>query len=147
MPDEEQRAELSAIAQQAGEIEAGNLPGQPEAPGIQTSQQAEQDSAAELAPAIAAALNVGFAVLAPAWAVTPEECQALGDGYAAVIEKYWPGAGCQMGPEITAVLLTAMVVGPRLGKPRKPEPAKPEENPEGGILEAKPVQGGDSATS
>jgi len=60
------------------------------------------------------------ASIAPAWGVSPEEQETLCDAYAGVIDKYFPD-GVPMGPEVAALLVTASVVMPRLGKPLKIE--------------------------
>ena len=76
-----------------------------------------------------------FALLAPAWEVTAGEVDALADAYAPVVDKYWPGG---VGVEGGALLVTAAVLAPRLGRPRRrpdpdpaPGPAPPAPAPAG----------------
>lgn len=68
------------------------------------------------------ALDLVCASIAPAWEITKEEKAALSDAYAAVLDKYFPD-GIAAGPEVAAIIITAGVIGPRLGKPRKAEAA------------------------
>lgn len=65
-------------------------------------------------------LAMACAAFVPAWEITGPEQEQLAEVYSAVLDKYFPG-GMAMGPELTAVLVTAAVVMPRLGKPRKLE--------------------------
>lgn len=58
------------------------------------------------------------AVVVPAWEITQAEQEQLSGAYAAVVDKYFP-EGLPMGPELGALLVTAAVVMPRLGKPTK----------------------------
>lgn len=60
-----------------------------------------------------------FDIVAPDWKVTDDECAMLGEAYGAVIDKYWPDF--QLGVELSAVIATAVVFGPRLKRSRKPE--------------------------
>lgn len=67
--------------------------------------------------AIAMILGAGFDILAPNWKVTPQEVKLLADAYAPLAEKYLPDSS-NFGVEVSAVLVTAMVLGPRLRTPR-----------------------------
>lgn len=58
-------------------------------------------------------------VLAPAWGVTEAECKTLGDAWGCVVDKYFPSGLGAYGVEISAVLVTVAVFGPRWGRPRK----------------------------
>lgn len=69
--------------------------------------------------------------LAPAWEITEGEQGQLAEAYAAVVDKYFPD-GLHMGPEIGALMITAAIVLPRLGKPMQVEPG-----PEGKAVENK----------
>lgn len=60
-----------------------------------------------------------FGILTPAWNVTPGECNELAGAYALVIDKYFPDT--VLGCEITAIICTVAVIGPRIGTPRKIE--------------------------
>lgn len=63
-------------------------------------------------------------ILAPNWNIQPEESQALGEAYGALVDKYFPDTGMEnWGAEITALTVTAMVFQSRAGVPmKKPEP-------------------------
>ena len=113
----EQAAELAAMDAAAAELV-------PELPGQGPDQEPEQEAqkkipTAELVQPLVGLLCVS---LAPAWAITNEEQAELSGAYALVIDKYFPD-GVPMGPELGAVMITAAIVMPRLGKPLKePEP-------------------------
>lgn len=70
---------------------------------------------------ISPALMASFSILAPAWEVTESECTALGEAWGSCFELWFPDS--QLSPKYaalgTAVLTTAMVVAPRMGKPKK----------------------------
>ena len=70
--------------------------------------------------------------VAPAWKISKGEQDTLTDAYAAVIDKYFPG-GLSMGPEVGALLVTAAIIGPRLGQPMREE--EPKTMPERGADE------------
>lgn len=59
-----------------------------------------------------------FNALRPTWGVTDKEVELLADGWAPVIDKYFPEFN--LGVELNAALITVMVLGPRLGS-RKAE--------------------------
>lgn len=69
-----------------------------------------------------------FATLAPNWNIEKSEIEQLAKVYGAVVDKYFPG-GIILGPEISAVMLTLAIFGPRIGKPRKIEAPKAEPAP------------------
>ncbi len=89
-------------------------------------------------------LTPGFDVLAPAWEVSAKEITALSEAYAAVAAKYYPDPDA-LGPEVGAVLLTAMVILPRAKLPRKrpqrapatPPPSEPDPQPEPGVQQGR----------
>lgn len=92
--------------------------------GEQAAPPAEQQpripTAALIAPLVALFCNV----VAPAWAINDAEQKTLADAYAAVVDKYFPD-GVPMGPEVGALMVTAAVIMPRIGRPMKePEPEK-----------------------
>ena len=66
-------------------------------------------------------LDPAFQILAPNWKVTQTEVKQLAEAYGAVIDKYWPDGLTQYGPEVSAILITAMIVAPRAGTPPKLE--------------------------
>lgn len=65
------------------------------------------------------AISPVFDIFAPAWEVTKDEKQALAAAYGALLDKYFPDL--DLGPEIGAIVITAMIIVPRIGKPRKIE--------------------------
>lgn len=69
-------------------------------------------------------LGPAFALLAPNWKVKEAEIEQLSMAYGALLDKYFPDMQTAFGVEITAVLLTATVVAPRMaaGVPRVLEP-------------------------
>lgn len=78
---------------------------------------------------LAALLKPTFAVMAPAWGVTDDECVLLGNAYGAVIDKYFPNF--DFGVEFSAVVVTLAVFGPRYNRPmRNPPPAPDAATPE-----------------
>lgn len=121
----------------------------PPPPGEQEQAKA---SAAEWKEIIHPVIHMGFTVLAPNWGVNVDESEALADAYVPVLEKYFPDAGTQFGPEISAALVTMAIIAPRLNKPRKleektpdPKPVKTEEPP--AETESEPKAGGDPQVS
>lgn len=90
---------------------------------LRAESRAEGDQDAPAGPStgelLAALLRPTFDIVAPDWRVTDSECEMLGQAYGAVIDKYFPDL--EMGVELTAVLVTAAVLGPRLRKPRRQE--------------------------
>jgi hypothetical protein len=103
----EQAAELSAL-------EAGAGVGSPAAGVLDVP---ESIPTIELVRPV---LAMACAAFVPAWEITGPEQEQLSGVYSAVLDKYFPG-GMAMGPEVVALLVTASVVMPRLGKPRKTE--------------------------
>jgi len=81
---------------------------------------------------LAALLKPTFAVMAPAWGVTDDECALLGNAYGAVIDKYFPNF--DFGVEFSALLVTLAVFGPRFKKPMRntQQPAADAAAPEAG---------------
>lgn len=93
-----------------------------ETPGAGEEEAAPGPSTGQV---IAMILRPMFDILAPAWNVTDMECGMLGETYGAVIDKYFPDL--DLGPELAAVVTTAIVFGPRMKKPRhNPPPPAPD---------------------
>lgn len=70
-----------------------------------------------LSDCIAAMLSISFNhLIAPRagdhWALNDGESKALGEAYGAVLDKYFPDL--TLGVEVTAILVTATVFGPRI---------------------------------
>jgi len=64
------------------------------------------------------------------WKLAPGEAETLGQAYGVVIDKYFPDLGT--GPELTAVLVSFAILGPRVAQDvaiaNEPEP-EPEPEP------------------
>ena len=65
------------------------------------------------------------------WALSPDEAEIAGEAYGAVIDKYYPDAGSRMGVEVTALLVTAGLIMPRM-MVKKSKPAAKVESKEVG---------------
>ncbi len=68
-------------------------------------------------------LGPAFAVMAPGWGVLNQEIEALAAAYSPLLVKYFPEGPERFGPEISALLVTSMIIIPRLKMPRQLEPA------------------------
>lgn len=66
-----------------------------------------------------------FTVMLPGWRVTEEEIEALSIAYGAVLDKYFPD-GIPFGIELSAVMITIVVFGPRIRAMRAQEKARKE---------------------
>ncbi|MBL1277456.1 MAG: hypothetical protein COB30_015350 [Ectothiorhodospiraceae bacterium] len=122
----EQAADLAGLELLADDMGEPGIPGSepepvPEPPAIPTKDL------------INPLVSLVCGSLAPAWEITEGEQSQLAEAYAAVVDKYFPD-GLPMGPEIGALMITAAIVLPRLGKPMQVEP---EPEPEGKPVENK----------
>jgi len=70
---------------------------------------------------LAAMYKLAADLLAPAWEIQQSECLVLAGAHVPLFDKYF--GSFDLGVELTAVMATAMVFGPRIGKPHKPDPA------------------------
>tara|TARA_Y100000994_G_C15703663_1_gene446400 strand:+ start:1284 stop:1778 length:495 start_codon:yes stop_codon:yes gene_type:complete len=88
-------------------------------------------------------------IFAPNWEIQPDESEALGNAYGALLDKYMPDSGLdKWGLEITALMVTGMVIRSRAGVPLKKKPKsektrqgeknEPEEKQE--VKESEPKQ-------
>ena len=107
--------ELKQVEVLAGEIDDSEFVGD------EQGQVIEKKDNAELKQALSLVLVGGFSVLAPNWKVSEDECKSLAECYALVLDKYFPDASNAFGCEVSAIMLTAGVVGSRVvaGIPRK----------------------------
>lgn len=107
------RNELNQLESMAGELESDSVIGG-------DSVTVGNDNG-ELKQALTVCLLGGFSILAPNWEVSQDECTALAECYSTVIDKYFPDAAGSFGVEVSALLMTAGVIGSRMmqGKPRK----------------------------
>lgn len=96
----------------------------------QANQAVAFQGQAEYQELINGVLAPGLGLLAPNWNIQPQEVEALAQAYAPLLQKYFPDGPSQFGPEISAVMVTLAVFGPRYKLPRK--------------LEAEPGEGGDA---
>jgi hypothetical protein len=85
---------------------------------VQQPQQQQGPGAAEVLFPI---LQMGFGVMAPNWNVQDSEVQQLAECYGQLTDKYFPDGLGDYGVEISAVMVTAAIVLPRLKLPRKVE--------------------------
>lgn len=63
-------------------------------------------------------------IIAPGWRVSQEEWTALGQAWAPILQQYFPEA-TDLGPWPGAILCTALIVAPRIGRPMREAPADP----------------------
>lgn len=117
-------------------------------PEIQSTEIAESEPEIETGQLVAQAIQATADIFAPNWDIQPEESEQLGAAYGALIEKYLPDSGLEKyGVEISAVLITGMILKSRANKPlRKPKPKEiKKEQPEeiaSGVLTPKAVANG-----
>ncbi|MEW8346766.1 MAG: hypothetical protein AB2687_00515 [Candidatus Thiodiazotropha taylori] len=105
----QRESEFDRLAAEAGADQTAT-------PGQQVQQQ-EPETAEILQPIF----EMGFGILAPGWGVTPGECKQLSEAYGQLFDKYFPEGMGDYGAEVSAVMLTAAVVLPRMKLPRKVE--------------------------
>lgn len=102
--------------------------------GLATPEQLGQQEVEEAAAGMSTGELVGTAIqatadfIAPNWDIQPEESAQLGEAYGALLDKYLPDSGLdKYGAEITALLVTGMILKSRAGIPmKKPKPKEPE---------------------
>ena len=75
-----------------------------------------------MAELIRPTLRMVFDKAAPAWRVSDAEVKGLADVYGALIDKYFPGGVGRWGLELSALMLTFAVLGPRWGTPTHEAP-------------------------
>ncbi|MCU7841829.1 MAG: hypothetical protein KZQ94_20945 [Candidatus Thiodiazotropha sp. (ex Troendleina suluensis)] len=94
------------------------------------SQQSSVEKTEPGAALVYPVLSQGFGILCPAWGITEDECRTLSDAYGALVDKYAKDTVFMEAykKEITAVVMTAMIIGPRMKIPRKLE-SKPADKP------------------
>lgn len=97
----------------------------------------QQDAGGELAerqgPATAEVIypliSFGCDLGCPNWMIQDAEKKAMADGYADMIDKYWPDGIGAFGVELNALLMTAAIFGPRVAKgiPAREKPKAKQE--------------------
>lgn len=108
---DEAAAELDALEGAAAEAES-EAGGGEYIPGAETEPEAEGPTSAEiLAPAIKMTFQMVAARRGQHWGMADEEAETLAQAWGDVLDKYAPGAA--LGPELTAIAVTAAVVWPR----------------------------------
>lgn len=88
-------------------------------------------------------------IFAPNWEIQPEEANQLGSVYGKLLDKYLPDSGLdKYGLEISAVVVTGMIIKSRAGIPlRKPEPKEKAKDKAKGKPDAgEPAQPVDNAS-
>lgn len=110
--------ELDAIAREAGEDE------KPQSAGELMEERDGPTTAEVIAPLISFGCDIGC----PNWQVQKAEKQALAEGYADLIDKYYPDGVSAFGVELNALLMTAAIFGPRVaqGIPARVKPKAEE---------------------
>lgn len=104
---ENQRNEFSALEQEAANIDVQqNVEPGPERPAN------EPPTAEMIYPIVAMVCDV----VAPNWGIGDSEKKMLSEAYGVLLDKYFPGG--IFGVELNALLVTAMVIAPRMHKPR-----------------------------
>lgn len=78
---------------------------------------------------VAQAIQVTADFIAPNWNIKPEESEQLGNVYGALLDKYMPDSDfSKYGLELSALLVTGMILKSRAGVPlRKSEKKAPEQ--------------------
>jgi hypothetical protein len=105
-------ADFEQIAAEMGPEETTTAPGEAPPP--------PQVSTAEVLTGIYQPLAM---ILCPAWGLQPQELQMLAEAHAAALDQWFPN-GIDLGPTANAVIVTAMIIAPRVGKPRKVQKAR-----------------------
>lgn len=114
--------EAAAVDQLTLDEIAGDAP-----PQDQAEAEAPQIPTEELIyPVLSFACDLG----APNWGIGDAEKKALAESYAAVLDKYLPNVSGHFGVELNALLITAAIFAPRLGKPPRIEQDKKTEQAE-----------------
>lgn len=100
--------------------------------GIKDSQdEGEVIEAPSTQEIIAPIFSVVSKLVVPNWNISDEEVEALSEAYSGLLDKYYPeGVQKKFSVEISALLVTAMIVAPRVGTPRVKPVEKDEKEPD-----------------
>lgn len=123
-PDLNQESEMNweQLEAQAATVDDINSP----TPINDESPQEEEISSGDL---VAQAIQVTADFIAPNWEIKEEESEQLGKVYGALLDKYLPDSDfSKYGLELSALLVTGMILKSRAGVPLKKE--KPKEKKE-----------------
>lgn len=123
--------ELEGLATGAAELDAEHAP-----PGAAPAAEPAELALPPTHKIVEMLLTPSFVILAPNWKVTKDEIEQLSIAYGAVIDKYFPDL--RTGPELAAIIVTAVVFTPRVmmkippkleeKKPDKPAEKKPRDD-------------------
>jgi hypothetical protein len=121
-PDNEEAAQQVELEQLAAAAGADEEPITGEwQPGPE--QQRASQPGPKTADVIAPLLIISFSLIAARkgahWALSEPEATEAAAAYAEVLDKYAPDVA--IGPEFTAIMVTAMLVAPRLGEDKRQE--------------------------
>lgn len=121
--DIESEFDWDKLDAQAAEIDNINLPSSE----VKETEPEPEVSSGEL---VAQAIQVTADLIAPNWQIQPQESEKLGVVYGALLDKYMPDSGIdKFGLEISALLVTGMIIKSRSGIPlRKPKPKDDEKS-------------------
>lgn len=117
--DKEQQEELDALHAAAG---AGEGAGASVMSGDVIAQEKKRDTMEPNPQTVMMLLPVIGLIcrsVVPNWGITQDEQEALAGCYALVLEKYF--TELDLGVELSAVIVTAAIIMPRLDRPRKVE--------------------------
>ncbi|WP_218397977.1 hypothetical protein [Alteromonas lipotrueae] len=93
-------------------------------------QSVNEESEIPSGALMADVVQVTADIFAPNWNIKREESEQLGAVYGALLDKYMPNSGLdKYGLELSALMVTAMVIKSRAGVPLK---KVPDEEKEGG---------------
>ncbi|GLX80884.1 hypothetical protein [Thalassotalea eurytherma] len=91
----------------------------------QANIEAEAEPEIESAALVSQVIQVSADIFAPNWKIQAEESAQLGQVYGKLLDKYLPDSGLdKYGLELSALMVTAMVIGSRAGVPLKEKPEK-----------------------
>lgn len=96
----------------------------PEVPPVSSDQPGDDEAPVmPTADVLYPIARLAFDKGAPLWAVSDDEVRTLCDAYGALLDKYFPdGFLDRFGVELSAIMVTIAVFGPRWGTPMKQAP-------------------------
>ncbi|GAA5133107.1 hypothetical protein [Thalassotalea piscium] len=107
---------------QANELESELLP-ESKAPATEKGNISVPDM--EIAELLGPAIKVTADIFAPNWELQEAECEQLGIVYGALLDKYLPDNSLsKFGVEISAIMVTGIILKTRVGKPMRIEKTK-----------------------
>lgn len=118
-PEIKARAERELLMLEAAARDVQDEGPAPDA-GPQAQTEAEAAADAMILDLLSTLAHTAFRVLAPAWEVEKVETDLLAQAWGPVLDEYLPGWGDS--PIGLALVATAGIIAPRLGKPRHKQP-------------------------